>query len=47
MFLVSGDDALHQRMPHDVALGKLDDRDAFRVLERAMRLGQPGMFVRR
>src|ERR1039458_6768268 len=47
MFLVGRDDALHQRMPHHVALGKFDDGNAFRVLERAMRLGQPGMFVRR
>ena len=47
MFLVSRDDALHQRMPHHVTLAELDDRDAFRVFQRAMRLRQAGMLVRR
>src|ERR1043165_3422787 len=43
MFLVSRDDSLHQRMPNDIALGELDDADAFDAAEDSMRFNQSGM----
>src|SRR5436309_9807856 len=43
LLLVGGDDPLHQRMPHHVALREFHDRDAFGVPGRPMGLQHAGL----
>ena len=47
MNFVGANDPLDQRMPNYIAFAELNNRDTIHAPQCAMRLQQPGVFVRR